>query len=252
MKLFYEFNQGVFQVYPEIRDSKAYQTVEVWFADNNPVQSPDTGVRLYSGLPSDLYIIPYRLRTDMVGSIWVVGITHAGPYEVLGVLPLRKQVHFNNFYDNMNRGLKERKRWFEKLRHEEVNVYWKTFGTTCSCWNNLRKQANPSCELCGGTGKTQEYLGSRFKMMLQEEYQRITSAEESGRITTQKMPGWFFGFPYVTDGCIVQRQNGDNLVIQNTEYKFLGGDLIEQSFELVLFPDTFGFRYTTIEGAPWN
>jgi len=252
MRLFYEFNRGVFQIYPDLKDSKPYLEIRVFLADNNPVESPETALLLYTAPVADMYLIPYALRTNDVGSIWVIGTMEGNVYDVLGVLPLRKQNHFNNFYDNMGRGLKERKHWFEKLRNEEVNVFWKTFGTTCSCWNNLRQQANPSCPLCGGTGKKQEYVGSRFRMMLQEEYTRVTSTEDSGRVTTQKMPAWFFGFPYVGDGCIVQRQNGDNLVIQNVEYKFIGGDLIEQSFELVLFPDTFGFRYTLVEAAPWN
>jgi len=244
MKFYYDRNNALMQIVPEYRNLSDFVQLKVYLGPVSPIDNESECVKLWEGSPLTLIPVTKTFSNHTTGNLYIVGIAASGIKKEIGSTSITGNNHFNDFYDNMTRGLKIRKDWYSKLRSERAIIYFKQSTGTCVCYDQNFNNSNPDCPTCKGTGESKGYIGSSYNVMVGNDYKKVKVRDPNGKsVKVEALEAWIFEFPFVNDECILQRQNGDRFFINNVTYKHLGGNLIEEAFNLVLMPDSFEFTY---------
>ena len=243
MRIYLSRTSSILQVVPET-ELTAFIKLLVYVGPISPLLSEEDSIKLTEVLPADLINISFSYSNHQTGSIFLVGLTASTEKELIGESPIVGGSHLNNFYDGLANGLHVRKDWYSKLRSEKTKIFFKSFGGKCTCYDHTFDNSDPNCDTCAGTGRVSSYVGSYFQVMVGNDYKKKKVRDPNGkRVVIEALEAWVFKHPYVNDECLLERQNGDVFSIQNVTYKHLGGQLIEESFDLVLLPDSYVFNY---------
>jgi len=246
MRIYFSRNSNILQILIE-ESLTEFTSLKVYQGPVSPLQSLSDCIELHTTVPISLLNISYDFSNHQVGNIFLIGITSNGSQKLIGAEPIVGGSNYNDFYDNIARGHSVRKNWYQKLRKEQTAIYFKSMGATCECYDPHFNNADPSCTTCAGTGRVASYVGSYFDVMIENDYKKIKVRDPNGkRVTIDALEAWVFESPYINDECIIERQNGDRYSVQNVTYKHIGGHLIEESFNLVLLPDSFAFNYELV------
>lgn len=237
------------QITPNPNDNLLqYKTIEIYLGTVSPLSAETDTLKLYAASPSNLISFEREFSNHAIGDLYLLGVHPDGSRRIVDTAPITGNAHMNDFQDNLKRGLAIRKEWYHKLRSEQVQLYFKSFGADCTCYNHHTfSMSDPNCPICRGQGKINSYLGTYYNVMIDNDYKKAKVRDPNGKVVViDVLEGWVNGFPFINDETMLIRQNGDVFSLQNVIYKHLGGNLVEESFAMVLMPDTYTFNYKLI------
>ena len=108
-------------------------------------------------------------------------------------------------------------------------------GRRCGCVVE-GQQARTRCNICYETGIVGGYYGPFEFSFLDPDTALSTEIEEAGRKVTRTSRSYLGPTPYVQEGDLILRKNGERCVIANPTYKTPRGVLLQQEFDVVRLP----------------
>lgn len=253
MRIFFNRQHRILQVFPELVNVNEFVSLEIYSGQLNPLVAPDEAVLIQSVLPASVLLIPFTYDYQQVGNIFLIGVLADGNKRLVAENPIVSGDHFNAMYLNALRGLKTRKRWFKGLRSERVKIFFKSIAGQCTCRDEEFQVSDSNCTICGGSGQLAGYVGSYFDAVIDNDYKKVKLKTADGRtVTVDAFTGCVFEFPFLNDECILERATGDRYTINSVSYNHFGGQLIDMTFNMILLPDYFNFKYTLIGDSDGN
>ena len=221
-----------------------YKSFEVYKGIMSPLEDDSESVLLKTLDPISFIFVDYTYSYFQTGNIYLVGVLADDNKKMIDSKSITAGTDLSPMYNQALKGLQVRKDWFSSLRSEKAQIYFKSLERDCSCWDEEFNQADPNCNVCGGTGRISGYVGKEFDVMVGNDYKKTKILTPEGRkMSVEGFEAWIFEFPFVNDECILIRKNGDRYTINDVSYKHFGGQLIEMSFVLVMLSDSFDYKF---------